>query len=275
MGLAIRVVLVSGLALTTAVITMAGPPSGGGGRGFSGSVSGPAPLRASGPAPLHATGSLIGNPYSAAGSLGGRRGGGNGGGYTRGGLVNGRGDSGGRRGGEDNRGDRGDHRHLPAALFFAPYYYPSVDYGGVGFDGGYDSPYSSSYDNGPGPEDPATQAVLQSQGQLGQQVRHLTSEIEQLREQQNQGGSPYVMRPPNAPESEQPQNAVPVTLILRGGRTLKVKDYAVMNGVLWDFTVQPARKIAVSEVDVEASAKATQAAGGEFPDLSASGQRDN
>ncbi len=127
----------------------------------------------------------------------------------------------------------------------------------------------------PGPEDPATEAVLQSQGQLGQQVRHLTSEIEQLREQQNQGGSPYVMRPPNAPESEQPQNAVPVTLILRGGRTLKVKDYAVMNGVLWDFTVQPARKIAVSEVDVEASAKATQAAGGEFPDLSASAQQEN
>ncbi len=87
MGLAIRVVLVTGLALATAVITPAGPPSGGGGRGFSGSVSGPAPLRASGPAPLHATGSLIGNPYSAAG----QRGGGNRGGYTRGGFVNGRG----------------------------------------------------------------------------------------------------------------------------------------------------------------------------------------
>jgi outer membrane murein-binding lipoprotein Lpp len=261
MGLAIRVVLLSGLALSTAILTLAGPPSRGGGRGFSGSVSGPAPLRASGAAPLHATGSLIGNPYSAAGQRGGS--------YTRGGFVNNRGD---RRRGEVSRGDRRGYR--PAVQFFAPYYYPSLDYGDVGFTTGYDSPYSDSYDSGPGPEDPATEAVLQSQGQLSQQVRHLTSEIEQLREQQNQGGSPYVMRPANA-ESEQPQNAVPVTLILRGGRTLKVKDYAVMNGVLWDFTVQPARKIAVSEVDVEASAKATQAAGGEFPDLSASGQQEN
>jgi hypothetical protein len=274
MGLAIRVLLLRGLALPTAIVTMAGPPSGGGGRGFGGSVSGPAPLGASGAAPLHATGSLIGNPYSAAGSPGGRRGGGNGGGYTRGGFVNGRGNWGGRRGGDENRGDRRDHR--PSVQFFAPYYYPSLDYGGVGFDTGNDSPYGNSYDSGPGPEDSATQAVLQSQGQLGQQVRRLTSEIEQLRERQNQAGSPYIMRPPNAPggasSDEQPQNTVPVTLILHGGRTLKVKDYAVMNGVLWDFTVQPAHKIAVSDVDIEASAKATEAAGGEFPDLSASAQ---
>ena len=37
---------------------------------------------------------------------------------------------------------------------------------------------------------------------------------------------------------------------------------------IWDFSVQPAKRIALSNVDLEAASKnATEAAGGEFPDL--------
>ena len=122
--------------------------------------------------------------------------------------------------------------------------------------------------------DPATQALFQSQGQLGQQVERLTSEIEQMRQQQQYEPSPYLVNPPSPPE-EPLKKAVPVTLILRGGQKLKVQDYAVMNGVFWDFTAQPARKITLSDVDIEASAKATQGDGGEFPDLSSSTQPGN
>jgi hypothetical protein len=46
-----------------------------------------------------------------------------------------------------------------------------------------------------------------------------------------------------------------------------VQNYAVMNGVLWDFSRQPTRKIPIASIDVSASTSATEANGGEFPQL--------
>ena len=49
---------------------------------------------------------------------------------------------------------------------------------------------------------------------------------------------------------------------------MSIQSYAIMNGFLWDFSKQPARKIPVSNIDIPESTKATEANGTEFPDLS-------
>jgi hypothetical protein len=46
-----------------------------------------------------------------------------------------------------------------------------------------------------------------------------------------------------------------------------VQNYAVMGDSFWDFSRQPARRIAISSLNIEASTKATEASGGEFPAL--------
>jgi len=239
-----RAVLIGGLTLGFAAAALAGPPAGHG-RSFSGPISGPAPVGASGPAPVGASGNILRTPHVGGSYRSG---------VNRGGYSAGRSGQGDMHRGDLRTGGRHDYRRQPSALFFAPYYYPSLDYA------------SSPYDTGEAPDegiDPSVQTMVQSQDQLGQQVQRLTSEIEQLRSQQQVQSSPYT-----ATREEAPETAVPITLILNSGQKLQVKNYAVMDGVFWDFTKQPVHKIRLSDVDVDASAKATQANGGEFPNVS-------
>jgi hypothetical protein len=58
-----------------------------------------------------------------------------------------------------------------------------------------------------------------------------------------------------------------VTLVLRDGQRLSVENYAVMNQTFWNFSKRPAQRIPISSIDVAASTKATEAEGGEFPQL--------
>jgi len=78
---------------------------------------------------------------------------------------------------------------------------------------------------------------------------------------------PYSMTAPQAaPEPAPP--ATPVTLVLKSGQKLEVQSYAIMNGTLWDFTKQNSRRIRLADIDKPASAKATEDAGGSFPEES-------
>ena len=146
-----------------------------------------------------------------------------------------------------------DFRRLPYGYFFAPYYYPFLDYGSSAYpDYGYD----------PGP-DPDAQGAAMAQNMMGDQINRLSAEIEQLKYAQAPQPPPYAIR--EDPQPAQP----PVTLVLRDGQQLKVQNYAVMDQTFWDFSTQPTRKIPIANIDVAASAKATAASGGEFPQLEA------
>jgi hypothetical protein len=146
-----------------------------------------------------------------------------------------------------------DYRRVPYAYFFAPYYYPFLDYGNSAYpDYGYD----------PGP-DPDAQGAMMAQNVLGDQINRLSAEVEQMKYAQAPQPPPYGPR-----EEPQPPQA-PVTLVLRDGQQLKVQNYAVMDQTFWDFSSQPTRKIPIANIDVAASARATAAGGGEFPSLSA------
>jgi hypothetical protein len=140
----------------------------------------------------------------------------------------------------------GPHGRLPFAYWAAPYYYPSVDYS----DAGYGAP---AYDPA---TDPNVQAAMAAQNALVDQVQKLSAQVAQLQVSQ---------QAPLPQEPAQPQ--VPVTLILRNGQQLQVQNYAVMSQTFWDFTNQTARKIPIANIDIAASTRATEANGGEFPQL--------
>lgn len=152
-----------------------------------------------------------------------------------------------------------DFRRVPYGYFFAPYYYPFLDYA------------NSAYpDYGPGfdaPADPESQGGLMPENVLGDQINRLGAEVEQLKY-----GQPP--QPPALQAQEQPQPPPPpVMLVLRNGQQLKVENYAVMDQTFWDFSSQPTKKIPIANIDIAASAKATAVGGGEFPQLESGPQQ--
>lgn len=160
--------------------------------------------------------------------------------------------------GDGNRGR--DSRRSNRGYLFAPYYYPYLDYG---FG---DPDYGSGFD-APPPPDPDAQAAVMGQNMLGDQINRLSAEVEQLKYAQAPQAPPFVSH--EDPPPPQP----PVMLVLRTGQQLKVQNYAVMDQTFWDFSTEPARKIPIANIDVAASAKATAAGGGEFPQLENGGER--
>jgi hypothetical protein len=155
---------------------------------------------------------------------------------------------------QNNRsGGRRGRGALPLGYLAAPYFYPGYDLG---------PGYGPGYDEGPS-IDPNVQTAMVTQGLLNDQVQRLTAELEQLKSQQ---AAPPPSQPAPAEVAPAPPTP-PITVVLRDGKQIQVQSYAVMGSVLWDFSAQPARKIAISSIDVPASIKATEATGVEFPQI--------
>ena len=164
-------------------------------------------------------------------------------------------------GGNRNRRDLSRYSRFPGNWWLTPYYYP---YAG----GYYDTLGDDSGFYGPGPQapysqDPAMADLGAAQDDLGYQVQRLADEVGRLRNgqplPQQMGAAAPQMGPP-APQ---------LTVVLRDGGQLQVQNYAVMDKTFWDFSAQPVRKIPISNIDVDASIRLTEAKGGEFPRLQA------
>jgi hypothetical protein len=152
-----------------------------------------------------------------------------------------------------------EYRRLPRSYVIAPYYYPFFDWSGGTDYANAPAPYDEN-DYVPYGPDPNTDAMLRSQAALGQQVQRLTDQVNGL--MYGPGGpQQQAAAPPQTPAP------IPLTLILRNGEHLQVQNYAVTDNTFWDFTQRGTRKIPLSNIDVNASIKATQANGGEFPQL--------
>jgi hypothetical protein len=156
--------------------------------------------------------------------------------------------------------DRRNNQRLQPG-YFAPYYYPFLGYS----DSGYET-YPPYYDA----QDPEAQSQAVMENLLGQQIKDLSSQIDQLRNDQqvarNQPTAPYPVAPAPA-EEVQGTAGPPIKLVLRSGQQIQVQDYAVVNGMFWDFTNQPVRRIPIAGIDSPASQKATEESGAEFPQL--------
>jgi hypothetical protein len=147
----------------------------------------------------------------------------------------------------------------------ASYYYPL-------FDDSYG--YGPDYGGGapPDAQDPNAQNMQLMQNQIGEQLSDLSAQVADLQQARAQGAGQA--SPPPATSSPQASAVVneppvpPITLILRDGQHWQVQNYAVVDGVLWDFSKPVTRKISVDSIDLTASAKATEAQGVPFPELS-------
>jgi hypothetical protein len=162
--------------------------------------------------------------------------------------------------------------------------------GGIGYPGFVGAPFLPYLGADPTPSFPsfseqaeeitARQEALR-QDALTQQMEQMNAELRQMRESQaadtQPGGVPMQMQPsspPPAPAAATPEPLpppTPITIVLQNGRRFPVSNYAVMNGVLWDFSKQPARKIPVSTINLAASQAASEESGAEFPSVLASG----
>ncbi len=123
--------------------------------------------------------------------------------------------------------------------------------------GNYPPPYSSDYQQGPPMQDPMG---------VSDQLQQLSAQVNDLQNRLGQGGG---MSGPAIPQVRQDAlpPSPPLTVVLTTGQTLKVENYAVMGSTLWDFSSQPVRKIPFSRINIEASSKASEANGAEFPQL--------
>ena len=94
-------------------------------------------------------------------------------------------------------------------------------------------------------------------GELGR----LTSEVEQLRQEQALREQIQQASPPPSPVVEN----TPTILMFRDGHRSEIRNYAIVGKTLWVFTEQRARKISVSDLDVEATRKVNAERGLEVP----------
>ncbi|MDQ2712237.1 MAG: hypothetical protein M3Y24_08415 [Acidobacteriota bacterium] len=141
---------------------------------------------------------------------------------------------------------------------------PLFGYGGYPYFDDFDSSYGYS----PEPYSDLAPMPPNDNG-LGDQVQQLSAQMDELRNSLGRSQPSPVPGPQvyaNSPESASPPSP-PVTVVLKNGQTLQIQNYAVMGNTLWDFSSQPVRKIPVSNIDVPASTKATEANGAEFPPI--------
>jgi len=77
--------------------------------------------------------------------------------------------------------------------------------------------------------------------------------------------APYYSAPPVA-NNDPPAPAAPIVVVLKNGQRVQMQSYGIMNGLLWDFSRPSSQRIAMANIDVAASVKATEAVGGSFPE---------
>lgn len=154
-------------------------------------------------------------------------------------------------------GGRGS-RHYPGFIA-PPLFFPT-----------YVDPFYSSFggynDAAAPPVDPNAQAFAESQNALAQQVEQLASQIQEMKNSNAQPPAPDPAPSVSAAPERRPPTP-PVTLVLRDGQQMSVESYAVMNQMFWNFSRRPVQKIPIANIDIPASTRATEANGGEFPQL--------
>ena len=105
-------------------------------------------------------------------------------------------------------------------------------------------------------------AAQQQENQLIQKVDRLADEVESFREQQ----ALTMKSPEPQAQREQPsENQATKILVFRDGHRTEIKNYALIGKTLWVLTEQRARRIPVSELDMDASKQLNDDHGIAFP----------
>ena len=140
----------------------------------------------------------------------------------------------------------------PVFSYYSPYIWPSTIYG---------SPYSL-YPAQVYPQpaytypETAAPAVSQNDLDLAYQVGQLSAQVEQLRQQQQQGV--------NSSQQSQPPVSTPTVLVFRDGRRMEIQNYAIVDDILWVLDQKVATKIQLSDLDLDATQKENRSRGVRF-----------
>jgi hypothetical protein len=97
---------------------------------------------------------------------------------------------------------------------------------------------------------------------LASEVNHLRDEIERLQEEERSREEARQPAPQAGPSAE--EKTVTTVLVFRDGRRSEIQNYAIVGQTLWMLTEQRARKVAISDLDVEATRKLNADRGVEF-----------
>lgn len=194
---------------------------------------------------------------------------------------------GGFRGGPHFRGHGfAGPRFFPRRHFFGghrfhtrPFFGATVVFGGYGYPY---YPYYSSYVGVPVYASSEYRRDDYQTEQLSRQLYDLSSEVRQLREQNDQLRYDLERRyasPPQSetePEAQRPLRArpdsraetrsvgPPTVIVLEDGRRLETRSYAITGQTLWILSPDRAQKIPLSQLNVDETRKANAARGLEF-----------
>lgn len=138
--------------------------------------------------------------------------------------------------------DNGHHSHHDAnGVAIYPYLYP-VPYGADVSDSNTAGPNDAEYQAGPAMGDPRNYGA-------DAYVRPLPVDPAQYVSAENNLADPAAADP--VPDPAQP----PTTLVFKDGHQLQLNNYAIVSQTLYDFTPGHPRKIALSDLDLQATQK--------------------
>jgi hypothetical protein len=132
-------------------------------------------------------------------------------------------------------------------------YYPVFAYGDNWYDPSYYPPYDEQY----GPYEQYPQYGLMQDPDVGTVGNYPPPPYYPQ--------APYYT-PPAVSDNDPPPPSAPIVVVLKTGQRVQMESYGIMNGLLWDFSRPSSRRIPLGSIDVPASVKATEEAGGSFPE---------
>jgi hypothetical protein len=105
-------------------------------------------------------------------------------------------------------------------------------------------------------------ATVNRENRLAKEVDRLRYEVERLREEQVSGGQ--AQQAALQPRSSVDEVTSSTVLVFRDGHRSAIQNYAIVGQTLWVFTERRARKILVSDLDVEVTKEVNADRGLEF-----------
>jgi hypothetical protein len=161
---------------------------------------------------------------------------------------------------------RGFHNRFAFGFFGAPFYgypyyypyYPPYSYYGYDPYYGYQQPaYPIAYQSAP--------AYDRGDDSLAREVDRLRDEVDRLRDERSDRYERQSAPQPPPRSEAKPLAAQPATiLVFRNGKREETPNYAIAGQTLWIFSEQRARKVPLSELDVDATRTVNEERGVEF-----------
>jgi hypothetical protein len=143
-----------------------------------------------------------------------------------------------------------------------PYFYSAYGYPYYGYDPWWNAWW---WDNGPSSYDEDSMNQRQLAAEMNQQN---LQEQDWLRQQnQDYGDQDAYARPPRPAQpvaESQPQNDPATVLVFRDQQQREIHNYAIADGILYNFTASRTEKIPLAVIDIPATIKANDDRGVEF-----------